>query len=67
MAAHSELPMERPAEADEKQQLVNLDKLGRQRPEIFSSTAKEVAFVISMLGALTMAVCPFDQHTRDQN
>lgn len=54
--AHSELPMAQPAEADEKQQVIDLDKLGRQRPEIFSSTAKEIAFVVSMLGALTMAV-----------
>ncbi|KAI9158231.1 Drug resistance protein [Paramyrothecium foliicola] len=35
--------------------LQDLEKLGRQRPEVFSSIWMEVAFVSSMLGALAMA------------
>ena len=35
----------------------DVEKLGRQRPEVFSSTWMEIAFVASMLGALAMAVC----------
>lgn len=35
---------------------IDVEKLGRQRPEVFSSTLMEVAFVISILGSLSMAV-----------
>ncbi|UKZ79949.1 hypothetical protein TrVFT333_007712 [Trichoderma virens FT-333] len=34
---------------------IDVEKLGRQRPEVFSSTLTEVAFVISILGSLSMA------------
>ncbi|KND91920.1 Drug resistance protein [Tolypocladium ophioglossoides CBS 100239] len=34
---------------------LDVEKLGRQRPAVFSSTWLEVAFVISMLGSLAMA------------
>ncbi|OPB43289.1 MFS permease [Trichoderma guizhouense] len=34
---------------------IDVEKLGRQRPEVFSSTLMEVAFVISILGSLSMA------------
>lgn len=35
---------------------IDVEKLGRQRPAAFSSTFKEVAFVICVLGSLSMAV-----------
>lgn len=37
----------------------NAEILGRKRPEIFTSTWSEVAFVGSMLVALSMAVCVY--------
>lgn len=37
-------------------QAIDVEKLGRQRPAAFSSTWMEVAFVISILGSLSMAV-----------
>lgn len=42
--------------ASEKQEYYNKQNIGRRRPEAFSSTAMEIAFVTCMLGALTMAV-----------
>ena len=41
---------------EEQNESVNLEKLGRQRPEVFSSTWKEVACVVSMIGALALGV-----------
>lgn len=35
---------------------IDVEKLGRQRPAEFSSTWLEVAFIVSMLGSLAMAV-----------
>ncbi|KAH6608388.1 major facilitator superfamily transporter [Trichoderma cornu-damae] len=40
---------------DELSQNIDVEKLGRQRPEAFSSTWMEIAFVISILGSLSMA------------
>lgn len=40
-------------------QTIDIEKLGRQRPEVFSSTWQEVAFVISIIGSLCMAVGVF--------
>ena len=35
---------------------IDVEKLGRQRPEVFASTWREVAFVVSSLGSLAMVV-----------
>lgn len=45
------------AEADDElPQTIDVEKLGRQRPESFSSIWMEIAFVVSILGSLSMAV-----------
>lgn len=46
------------AETDDErsQTTIDVEKLGRQRPEAFSSTWMEIAFVVSILGSLSMAV-----------
>lgn len=44
-------------EVDERREELNAEILGRQRPEVFTSAWSEVAFVASMLVALSMAVC----------
>lgn len=41
---------------------LDVEKLGRQRPDVFSSTWVEVAFVASILIALSMAVWTFRAH-----
>lgn len=41
---------------DELLQDIDVEKLGRQRPAAFSSAWMEIAFVISILGSLSMAV-----------
>ncbi|PHH79178.1 hypothetical protein CDD80_5452 [Ophiocordyceps camponoti-rufipedis] len=41
--------------SEELPKMIDVERLGRQRPAEFSSTWLEVAFVISMLGALSMA------------
>jgi hypothetical protein len=41
---------------DELSQAIDVEKLGRQRPAAFSSAWMEVAFVVSILGSLSMAV-----------
>lgn len=45
------------AETDDElsQTTIDVEKLGRQRPEAFSSTWMEIAFVVSILGSLSMA------------
>ncbi|KAL7924537.1 major facilitator superfamily domain-containing protein [Trichoderma austrokoningii] len=40
---------------DELSQTIDVEKLGRQRPAAFSSAWMEIAFVISILGSLSMA------------
>lgn len=44
-------------EVDERPEELNAEILGRKRPEVFTSAWSEVAFVASMLVALSMAVC----------
>lgn len=45
------------AEADDElSQPIDVEKLGRQRPAAFSSAWMEIAFVVSILGSLSMAV-----------
>jgi hypothetical protein len=41
---------------DELSQTIDVEKLGRQRPAAFSSAWMEIAFVVSILGSLSMAV-----------
>jgi hypothetical protein len=41
---------------DEALKTIDLEKLGRQRPETFASAWREVAFASSLLVSLTMAV-----------
>jgi hypothetical protein len=43
-------------EREKEQNAVDPVRLGRQRPEVFSSTWTEVAFVLSVLMSLAMAV-----------
>ncbi|EHK50283.1 hypothetical protein TRIATDRAFT_45374 [Trichoderma atroviride IMI 206040] len=40
---------------DELSQTIDVEKLGRQRPAAFSSAWMEIAFVVSILGSLSMA------------
>lgn len=42
--------------SEESPQTLDVERLGRQRPADFSSTWLEVAFVVSLLGSLAMAV-----------
>lgn len=41
---------------EENSEVLDVEKLGRQRPDAFSSTWTEVAFVTSILISLAMAV-----------
>lgn len=41
---------------EETPQVIDVEKLGRKRPDVFSSTWMEVAFVASILTSLAMAV-----------
>ncbi|KOS22816.1 Drug resistance protein [Escovopsis weberi] len=43
------------AEASEDAKAIDVQKLGRQRPEVFKSTWMEVAFVVSVVFSLAMA------------
>lgn len=41
---------------DDARHAIDVEKLGRQRPDVFPTTWHEVAFVASILGSLAMAV-----------
>ena len=57
MATMARAPLAHDGAALEEQ--IDLEKLGRQRPAVFSSTLSEMLFCFSLLTTSMMAVCVF--------